>query len=107
MAKLLENRELVASVLSDLESCPLLEPEKALLRFVDKVNSDSIRIAPPDITKLHDAGWSDEAIWYAITVCALFNFYNRWIDATGVCALSDEAHREGGKRSALGSYARK
>jgi len=24
-----------------------------------------------------------------------------------VCALSDEAHREGGKRSALGSYARK
>ena len=27
--------------------------------------------------------------------------------ATGVCALSDEAHREGGKRSAGGSYARK
>jgi len=26
-------------------------------------------------------------------VCALFNFYNRWIDATGVHALSDEAHR--------------
>jgi hypothetical protein len=40
-------------------------------------------------------------------VCALFNFYNRWIDATGVCALSDEAHREGGRRSAVGSYARK
>jgi len=100
MAKLLENRELVASVLSDLESCPLLEPEKALLRFVDKVNSDSIRIAPPDITKLHDAGWSDEAIWYAITVCALFNFYNRWIDASGLPALSEEGHRIGGRRSA-------
>ena len=28
-------------------------------------------------------------------------------DATGVCALSDEAHREGGMRSAMGGYARK
>ena len=32
--------------------------------------------------------------------------YNRWIDSTGVHALSDEAHREGGKRSARTGYAR-
>ena len=50
------------------------------------------------------AGWSDEQIWYAITACALFNFYNRWIDATGVHALSDAAHREGGQRSAKNGY---
>jgi len=24
--------------------------------------------------------WDDEAISFAIMVCALFNFYNRWID---------------------------
>ena len=29
-------------------------------------------------------GWTDEAIYSAVSVCALFNFYNRWIDATGV-----------------------
>jgi hypothetical protein len=52
------------------------------------------------------AGWTDEAIYFAITVCALFNFYNRWIDATGVHALSDEAHRQGGKRSAQFGYVR-
>ena len=28
-----------------------------------------------------------------ITVCALFNFYNRWITASGVHAVSDEGHR--------------
>jgi hypothetical protein len=39
-------------------------------------------------------------------VCALFNFYNRWIDAIGVHALSDEAHAEGGKRSAKMGYVR-
>jgi len=34
------------------------------------------------------------------------NFYNRWIDASGVHALSEEAHRAGGKRSAKNGYAR-
>ena len=28
---------------------------------------------------LRAAGWDDEAIYFAITTCALFNFYNRWI----------------------------
>jgi hypothetical protein len=46
----------------------------------------------------------DEAIYYAITVCALFNFYNRWIDAAGVHAMSEEAHREFGKRTATHGY---
>lgn len=93
-------------MISDLESSSLPEPEKALLRFVDKVNSNSIHIGPADIATLHDAGWSDDAIYYAITVCALFNFYNRWIDASGVHALSEEAHRMGGKRSATTGYIR-
>jgi hypothetical protein len=56
---------------------------------------------------LHAAGWEDDAIYYAITVCALFNFYNRWIDASGVHALSDEAHRQNAKRSATVGYVRK
>jgi len=96
----------VNAVIADLETSPLAENEKALLRFVDKVNRDSVNIGPPDIEILHAAGWKDDAIWYAITVCSLFNFYNRWIDASGVHALSDEAHRAGGKRSAASGYVR-
>jgi len=97
----------VEGVLRDMESSALAEKEKALFRFVDKVNRRSPEITAADMQPLYDAGWADDAIYYAVTVCALFNFYNRWIDATGVCALSDEAHREGGRRSAMGSYARK
>jgi uncharacterized peroxidase-related enzyme len=105
-AELLQSEELVRAVLEDIDSSPLPENEKALMRFVDKVNHDSVNIGPPDMEALHQAGWSDDAIWYAITVCALFNFYNRWIDATGVHAMSDESHRMGGKRSAAGGYIR-
>jgi len=93
-------------VLRDLETSPLDEKHKALFRFVKKVNHDSPRITPADIAPLHEAGWNDEAIYFAITVCGLFNFYNRWIDASGVHALSDEAHRQGGKRTAAHGYIR-
>lgn len=95
----------MSGVLRDLASSRLDDRHKALFRFVDKVNHDSPRVTPEDLGLLHAAGWEDEAIYFAITVCALFNFYNRWIDATGVHAMSDEAHRQGGKRMAAGRYA--
>lgn len=102
-----KGEELVAAVVRDIETSPLPENEKVLLRFVDKVNHDSPRITAADMPPLYAAGWTDEQIYYAITVCALFNYYNRWIDASGVHPLSEEAHRHGGKRSAATGYVRK
>ncbi len=95
------------AVVENFESSPLNEAEKVLFRFLDRVNSDSQGIRASDLDTVRAAGWTDEQIYYAITVCALFNFYNRWIDATGVHPLSEEAHREGGKRSATTGYVRK
>jgi len=92
--------------LKDLENSYLDAKHKALFRFVDKVNHDSPRITAADMQPLYAVGWDDDAIYLAITVCALFNFYNRWIDSSGVHALSDEAHRVGGKRTAQHGYAR-
>jgi len=102
---LLCDADLVWGVLRDLEASVLDEKHKALFRFVAKVNERSPEISAEDIQRLHSAGWDDEAIYFAITVCALFNFYNRWIDASGVHALSEEGHREGGKRMATHGYA--
>jgi alkylhydroperoxidase family enzyme len=90
----------------DPESSTLDEQHKALFRLVDRVNRDSPAITLADLDTARAAGWTDEALYFAITVRALFNFYNRWIDATGVHALSDEAHQLGGKRSALHGYVR-
>ena len=104
---MLGSEELVWGVLRDLETSALADKDKVLLRFVAKVNHDSPKISPDDIAVLHAAGWADEAIYYAITVCALFNFYNRWIDAAGVHAMSEEAHRLYGARTAEHGYSRK
>lgn len=93
-------------MLAGVESSALDDRHKALFRFVDKINHDSPRITAADLDALRSVGWTDEAIYFAITVCALFNFYNRWIDATGVHEMSVEAHREGGRRMAVQGYAR-
>jgi alkylhydroperoxidase family enzyme len=98
---------LVAEVMADMEMSSLSSAEKTMLRFVDKVNQDSPNVSPDDVQTLYEAGWDDEQIYYAITVCALFNFYNRWIDATGVHAMSEEAHRQGGARMAVEGYTAK
>jgi len=104
---LLGSEELVRGALEDLENCALPEKEKALLRFISKVNHRAWEITAGDMKALYAAGWTDEAIYNAVTVCALFNFYNRWIDATGVHAMSDQAHREFGKRTAHHGYNQK
>jgi hypothetical protein len=103
---LLGDEELVAGVMRDLETSRLDDKHKALFRLVDKVNHESWKMQPGDLDEARAAGWDDEALYFAITVCALFNFYNRWIDATGVHANSDEAHRQGGKRMATQGYVR-
>ena len=95
---------MVWGVLRDVESSHLDEKHKALFRFVSKVNRDSPRINADDMVALRDLGWNDESLYLAITVCSLFNFYNRWIDASGVHALSKEAHKQGGKRMAEQGY---
>jgi alkylhydroperoxidase family enzyme len=89
-----------------VETSALDERHKALFRFVDKVNRASPAITPEDLDALRTLGWTDEALYFTITVCALFNFYNRWIDATGVHAISEEAHRQRGRRSAAEGYVR-
>jgi alkylhydroperoxidase family enzyme len=103
----IDGEQFVAGVIRDLESSALSQKEKALLRFVDRVNHHSPGITAEDMQPLYAVGWDDGAIYYAITVCALFNFYNRWVDAAGVHALSEEAHRQGGQRSANMGYVRK
>jgi len=97
----------VSGVLRDLENSALPEKEKALFRFVRKVNHQAPKITAEDMMPLHAVGWTDEAIYYAITVCALFNFYNRWIDAAGVHEMSEDAHRMFGERTAQHGYLRK
>jgi len=102
--QLLGNRELVEAVLKDSSASAISPAEKALFGFIEKVTQWSWEIRRPDVDVVRQAGWSDEAIYDAITVCALFNFYNRWVHAAGVHVMPPEWHEVSGKRLAERGY---
>jgi alkylhydroperoxidase family enzyme len=91
-------------VLENYHAAPISDAEKALLAYIEKVNCDCASVEQADIDGLYHAGWTDEAIYDAIMVCGLFNFFNRWIDATGVEAMSKQDHALSGKRLATRGY---
>ena len=64
------------AVLRDFHTAPIPDKDKALFAFIEKVNRASNQIQQEDVDAAAAAGWSDEALYDAITVCAAFNFLN-------------------------------
>jgi alkylhydroperoxidase family enzyme len=95
---------MVEAVLQDYRTAPIDAREKALFAFIDKMNRQSSVLRQEDVDEAKAAGWSDEALYDAITVCALFNFYNKWIDATGVSDMPAAAYAASGQRLATVGY---
>jgi uncharacterized peroxidase-related enzyme len=102
----LGDEDVVWKALRDVDSAPIPANEKALLRFVGRMTKHLSSIAESDVADLRLAGWDDEAIYFTICTCALFNFYNRWITASGVPEMSADAHRRQGEMIAARGYAR-
>jgi alkylhydroperoxidase family enzyme len=91
-------------VLDDPEQAPIPDREKAMLAFVARVNGSSFELRRDEVEALIATGWTDEAIYDAVSVCALFNFYNRWCDGAGVQPMAPEHHAMSGKRMAERGY---
>ena len=92
------------SVLDDYRSAPIDAKFAELLVLVEKAARNAATITREDIEAVRAAGWTDEAIYDAITVCALFNFYTTWVDASGVADLGD--YSASGERMAKEGYLR-
>ena len=95
---------MVAAVLDDHETAPITDAEKALFTFLRKVSVASSTVAREDVDSVRAAGWSDEAIYDAVTVCALFRFFNTWVDAAGVDDMPAAAYDAQAKRMAGRGY---
>lgn len=97
-----KGHEFIGAVLEG--DAELTGAEWALLEFVVQVNLGSQDIEEKDIRKVRKAGWTDEAIHDAITVCSLFNFYNRWVGAHGVTWKEEDSSVASGARLAERGY---
>ena len=67
-----------------METSRLDEAHKALFRYIGKLAEQPSRVTVFDINELKQAGWSEEAIYDALTVASVFKFYNTWNNGAGV-----------------------
>lgn len=79
---------LVNEVLRDVETSRLDSAHKALFRYIAKLAEQPSRVTDSDIRKLKEAGWSEEAIYDALTVASVFKFYNTWNNGSGVRSMT-------------------
>ena len=68
---------------------------RPLLRYVGKLTHSPGRVSPADAEAVTAAGWDEQALHDAVSVCALFNFMNRFVDGLGIRADADYADTSG------------
>lgn len=81
--------DLMAHLLDDVERAPVSEKLKPLLRYVRKLTESPARITQADAEAVFAAGWTDQALHDAVSVCALFNFMNRLVEGLGIRAAEN------------------
>jgi len=94
---------LIEAVMADLDTAEIKPAMKPVLAFVKKLTSSPAGILQSDVDAIFDAGWDSEAFHHAVSVCALFNQYNRILDAYGI-KMDDSYYAEAGRRMAEEGY---
>jgi len=87
----------VDEVLRDVETSRLDSAHKALFRYIGKLAEHPHRVTAPDIDGLKNEGWSEEAIYDALTVASVFKFYNTWNNGSGVQTMKSSDYLYSGK----------
>ena len=91
-------------MLNDHRNAPIADDRKALFTLLEKVALTPNEVTQDDVSAAKSAGASDEMIYDAITVCALFKFYTTWVDGSGVANLTDDGYAASGERIARRGY---
>ena len=76
--------EAIEAMLDDLDTAPMDEKMKPMLRLAGKLTQEPAKTVQADIDAILAAGWDEQAVHDAINVCCLFNFMNRLMDGHGV-----------------------
>jgi len=75
---------LLDAMLADLDSAPVDEILKPVLRFVRKLTERPSQMVQADADAIFAAGWDEDCFHFAVMICALFNMMNRIMDGYGV-----------------------
>lgn len=75
---------LIDTLMQGVDAAPVDERLKPVLAYVEKLTRTPSKIGPSDAQKVYDAGWDEQALFDAISICALFNLMNRIVSGSGI-----------------------
>ncbi len=75
---------LIDALVADVESAPVSEKLRPILRYVKKLNTLPSRMVQADANAVFAAGWGEKALYEAVCISGLFNMMNRMIEGTGI-----------------------
>jgi uncharacterized peroxidase-related enzyme len=103
-AHLGDNGKTVGCIIDDIESAPVSDKLKALLRIAGKVQQSGKAVSKQDIEAARRKGASDEDIHDAVLIAAAFCMYNRYVDGLGTTPAATDEYPDMGKRLATKGY---
>ena len=74
----------ISSALDDIDSSPIAEKMKPVLRYARKLTEKPNSLAQTDAYAVYAAGWNEAALYQTAVVTALFNFMNRLVEGAGI-----------------------
>ena len=75
---------ILEQMIEDLDSSPVEEKLKPVLRYVKKLTLTPYKMVQSDADAVYAAGWDSDALSDAIFVCGIFNLINRLVMGHGV-----------------------
>lgn len=95
--------DVVEAIMEDIDNADIASAMKPIFAMVKKLTRTPSKIVKRDVDAVFDAGWNEEAFHHAVSICALFNYYNRILDAYGI-RMEDSYYAEAGQRMAKEGY---
>lgn len=74
----------ILSAISNPATAQVATKMRPMLQFVEKLTRAPATIRKADRDAVYAAGWSEEALYYAVLTCALFSCMNRIVDGMGI-----------------------
>ena len=82
-------------LVQDIETASVSAKLKPVLKYVRKLTRTPDKMVKADATAIYDAGWDEQALVDAVSVCAIANFFNRFVDGVGVDVSPEHARETG------------
>lgn len=75
---------IVTALSDEIDTTPIDERMKPVLRYVRKLTRDPAGLTDADADAIFAAVWDDTALYHVVAVTALFNFMNRLVEGIGI-----------------------